>query len=76
MVTVSIVNVTSYTALEMLRLLSQHPQFVVTSVTGRSAVGKRLDEVFPQLRSVATSAIDPGIVITEEPAQTNLTLGA
>jgi N-acetyl-gamma-glutamyl-phosphate reductase len=48
MVTVSIVNVTSYTGLELLRILSQHPQFVVTSVTGRSAAGERLDSIFPQ----------------------------
>ena len=52
MISVSIVNVTSYTGLELLRLLAQHPQFVVTSVTARSAVGKRLDEVFPQLRAL------------------------
>ncbi|GAC1392831.1 MAG: N-acetyl-gamma-glutamyl-phosphate reductase [Ktedonobacteraceae bacterium] len=70
MVTVSIVNVTSYTALELLRLLAQHPQFVVTSVTGRSAVGKRLGDVFPQL--YANSAIDPALVIAEEPATTEL----
>ncbi len=44
MITVSILNVTSYTGLELLRLLSQHPQFVVASATARSAVGKRLGE--------------------------------
>ena len=71
MVTVSIVNVTSYTALELLRLLAQHPQFVVTSVTGRSAVGKRLGEVFPQLHAFP-SAIDPALIITEEAVKTDL----
>jgi len=70
MITVSIVNVTSYTALELLRLLAHHPQFVVTSVTGRSAVGKQLGEVFPQL--YARSVIDPTLIITEEPAPTDL----
>ena len=70
MITVSIVNVTSYTALELLRLLAQHPQFVVTSVTGRSAVGKQLGEVFPQL--YANTAIDPTLIITEKPAKTDL----
>ena len=49
MITVSIVNVTSYTGLELLRLLAEHPQFVVTSVTGRSAKGSRLADVFPWL---------------------------
>jgi N-acetyl-gamma-glutamyl-phosphate reductase len=77
MVTVSIVSVTSYTGLELLRLLAQHPHFTVTSVTGRSAVGKRLDEVFPQLQALAYTrdakrSIDPTLVITEEPEQTDL----
>jgi N-acetyl-gamma-glutamyl-phosphate reductase len=76
--TVSIVNVTSYTALELLRLLSQHPEFVVTSVTGRSAAGKRLENIFPQLHAVLplpdrnVPAVDPTLVITEEAAQTDL----
>ncbi|GLV56272.1 N-acetyl-gamma-glutamyl-phosphate reductase [Dictyobacter sp. S3.2.2.5] len=78
MTTVSIVNVTSYTGSELLRLLAQHPDFVVTSVTGRSTVGKRLQEVFPYLRAGVPTlegqqpAIDPALVITEEPAQTDL----
>ena len=71
MITVSIVNVTSYTALELLRLLAHHPEFVVTSVTGRSAVGKRLGEVFPQL-NVFPFVIDPTLIITEEAAITDL----
>ncbi len=70
MIPVSIVNVTSYTGLELLRLLAQHSHFVVTSVTGRSAVGKRLGDVFPQLH--ASSVIDPKLIITEEPVHTEL----
>ena len=72
MISVSIVNVTSYTGLELLRLLSQHPQFVVSSVTARSAVGKRLYEVFPQLSVMPNTQIDPHLAITEEPGQTDL----
>lgn len=78
MISVSLVGVTGYTGMELLRLLAQHPQFVVTSVTGRSAVGKRLDEVFPQLRAIeytgrkTTTAVNPALVITEEPEQTDL----
>jgi len=52
MIGVSIINVTSYTGLELLRLLSLHPEFALTSVTGRSAAGKCLDEVFPQLHAL------------------------
>ena len=78
MISVSIVNVTSYTGLELLRLLAQHPHFILTSVTARSTVGKRLDEVFPQLSGRSNVggkehiSVDPGLVITEEPARTNL----
>src|SRR6516225_6999642 len=71
-ISVSIVNVTSYTGVELLRLLSQHPQFIVSSVTARSAVGKRLYEVFPQLSVMTNKQIDPQLVITEEPGQTDL----
>ncbi len=72
MISVSILNVTSYTGLELLRLLSQHPQFVVTSVTARSAVGKRLYEVFPQLRGMSSTQVNPQLLITEEPEQAEL----
>ena len=72
MITGSIVNVTGYTGLELLRLLAQHPQFVVTSVTARSAAGKRLGEVFPQFRARANTRVDPSLVITEEPGYTDL----
>ncbi|HVB72947.1 MAG TPA: N-acetyl-gamma-glutamyl-phosphate reductase [Ktedonobacteraceae bacterium] len=68
MVSASIINVTSYTGLELLRLLSQHPGFNVTSVTARSAAGKTLGEVFPQLHGSALAALP----ITEEPGQTEL----
>ncbi len=72
---VAIVNVTSYTGLELVRLLTRHPEFNVVSATGRSAVGKRLNEVFPQLRFQLhdeDGSVDPELEITEEPAQTDL----
>jgi len=76
MITVSIVNVTSYTGLELLRLLAGHPEFVVTSVTGRSSAGQRLDEVFPQLASGrnhrSTGSEVGSLVLTEKAGQTDL----
>jgi len=74
MISVSIINITSYTGLELLRLLAQHPQFLLTSVTGRSAAGKRLNEVFPQLGIAAFSGLANAsdLVISEEPEQTDL----
>lgn len=74
MITVSIVNVTSYTGLELLRLLAGHPEFEVTSVTARSSAGQRLDAVFPQLsvgRNHAKASVGD-LLITEKPARTDL----
>ncbi len=70
MVTVSIVNVTSYTGLELLRMLAYHPEFRVTCVTGRSAAGKRLGEVFPQLRGSAPALAS--LILAEEAVATDL----
>jgi N-acetyl-gamma-glutamyl-phosphate reductase len=49
---VGIINVTGYTGVELARLLYQHPQVELTSVTGRSAAGKKLAEVFPHLAGI------------------------
>jgi N-acetyl-gamma-glutamyl-phosphate reductase len=46
---VGIINVTGYTGVELARLLCQHPQVELTSVTGRSAAGQKLGAVFPHL---------------------------
>ncbi len=51
-VKVGIINVTGYAGVELARLLYQHPEVELTSVTGRSAAGKRLGEVFPHLASI------------------------
>jgi N-acetyl-gamma-glutamyl-phosphate reductase len=68
MISTSIVNVTSYTGLELLRLLAQHPSFSITSVTARSNAGKTLAEVFPRLQGSELAQL----IITEEPEQTEL----
>ena len=49
---VGIINVTGYAGIELARLLHQHPEVELISVTGRSAAGKRLGEVFPHLASL------------------------
>ena len=46
---VGIVNVAGYAGVELARLLWRHPNVEVTSVSGRSAAGKKLDEIFPHL---------------------------
>jgi N-acetyl-gamma-glutamyl-phosphate reductase len=49
---VGIINVTGYTGVELARLLHQHPEVELASVTGRSAAGKKLAEVFPHLADI------------------------
>jgi len=44
-----IINVTGYIGAELARLLSQHPQVKLVTVTGRSATGQKLGDVFPSL---------------------------
>jgi len=47
-----IINVTGYAGVELARLLHQHPQVELASVTGRSAAGQKLGTVFPHLASI------------------------
>jgi len=49
---VGIINVTGYTGIELARLLYQHPEVELTSVTGRSAAGQKLSKVFPHLTGI------------------------
>ena len=58
MVKVGIINVTGYVGMELARLLHQHPQVELASITGRSAVGQRLVEVLPHLADIDL-AIEP-----------------
>ncbi len=49
---VGIINVTGYAGVELARLLYQHPEVELASVTGRSAAGQKLNIVFPHLASL------------------------
>jgi len=49
---IGIINVTGYAGVELARLLYKHPQVELTSVTGRSAAGQKLDTVFPHLAGI------------------------
>ncbi|MDD4859194.1 MAG: N-acetyl-gamma-glutamyl-phosphate reductase [Dehalococcoidales bacterium] len=47
-----IINVTGYAGVELARLLVQHPEVELTSVTGRSAAGQKLNAFFPHLTNI------------------------
>lgn len=50
MVRVGIVGGTGYTGVELLRLLAAHDQVEVAAITSRAESGRRVDEMFPNLR--------------------------
>ena len=50
MIKAGIVGGTGYTGIELLRLLSQHPQVELTAITSRQEAGKAVSAVFPSLR--------------------------
>lgn len=68
-VKVGIINVTGYAGVELARLLYRHPEVEITSVTGRSAAGKKLGEVFPHL-------FDIDLTIEPELGQVDLAFSA
>jgi len=49
---VGIINVTGYAGLELARLLYKHPRVELSSITGRSAAGQKLADVFPHLAEI------------------------
>jgi len=50
MIGIGIVGGTGYTGVELLRLLAQHPEAEVRTITSRKDAGTRVDAMFPSLR--------------------------
>jgi N-acetyl-gamma-glutamyl-phosphate reductase len=53
-----IINVTGYIGVELARLLCQHPQVKLLTVTGRSAAGQKLADVFPSFTGTSYTIED------------------
>jgi N-acetyl-gamma-glutamyl-phosphate reductase len=49
---VGILNVTGYAGVELARLLAGHPYVELASVTGRSAAGQKIGQVFPHMAAL------------------------
>ncbi len=57
---IGVVGATGYTGVELLRLLAMHPNAKVLAITSRTEVGRRVDDLFPNLRGhYDQSFIDP-----------------
>jgi N-acetyl-gamma-glutamyl-phosphate reductase len=50
MIKVGIIGGTGYTGVELLRLLSVHPQVTLRVITSRGEAGKKVQDMFPSLR--------------------------
>ena len=57
---IGIINVTGYAGAELARLLMRHPDVELAQVTGRSAAGNMLADVFPHL-ATPEIRIDPAL---------------
>lgn len=61
---VGIINVTGYAGSELARILYQHNEIDIISVTGRSSAGKMIGDVFPHLSHInlkITEELDPSV---------------
>jgi len=65
MIKVGIVGGTGYTGVELLRILSQHPEVEIQAITSRKEAGIAVDELFPGLRGKVKLKFS-------DPAKTNL----
>ncbi len=62
MINAGIVGGTGYTGVELLRILSLHPEVGVSVVTSRADTGKRVDAVYPNLRGVTEAVfMEPAV---------------
>lgn len=57
--TVAVAGASGYAGGELLRVLSQHPEFEVRTVAGHTSAGQRLMQHHPQLRSLAHLTLQP-----------------
>src|SRR5690554_330133 len=62
MIRVGIVGGTGYTGVELLRILALHPETAIVVVTSRSDAGKRVDELYPNLRGFVDAVfVEPSV---------------
>ena len=52
MVNVAIIGATGYVGVEIARILKRHPKVNITSVVSQSFVGKKISDIYPNLRNI------------------------
>jgi N-acetyl-gamma-glutamyl-phosphate reductase len=58
MLKVAVVGASGYTGVELLRILSGHPEVAVTCVTSERSAGKTVGEIFPSVRDRYTQVLE------------------
>ncbi len=62
MVNVGVVGATGYTGVELMRLLSRHPNATVNCITSRQESGRRIADLYPNLRGrVDLAFVEPDV---------------
>lgn len=59
MIKASIIGATGYTGVELVRLLSCHPQVELAALTSRSYEGEQIEDLFPSLKGKVEIACSP-----------------
>lgn len=65
MLRVAIAGASGYTGFELIRILCEHPQVQLTTITSRAQLGQRLDAFYPALRGhcdLVFEEPDPGLL--------------
>ena len=55
---VSIIGASGYSGIELFRILRQHPSVAVRHLFAQTAAGKRVDELYPDLRSITPGVFE------------------
>jgi len=55
----AIIGATGYTGLELIRILSRHPEVEITALTSERYVGQRYDQVYPAVGAIARRVLEP-----------------
>ena len=58
MLKVAIVGASGYTGVELIRLLSNHPEVEITAVTSEQSAGKGISSVFPSLTNIFDKTLE------------------
>ena len=68
MIKASIIGATGYTGIELIRILSQHPQVQITHLTSSSQAGENLSDIYPQFsgnKDITLEEYDPDEIVSD-----------